>query len=299
MPVKVNISYSMFASRMPLPGRRVVIQPPPRDIRRRLSLVGGLKSNTPDFRPRRIILLRHGQSLGNVDESAYCTTPDWRIPLTDIGRNQATDAGRRLRNIICEKDAAVLFYNSPYIRAKQTLDRIKPFFDDKDIVACLEEPRISEQQIGNFQNVQQILDAKSERSKFGRFFYRFPTGEAGLDVYSRVSSFIPTMVRDCTRYGTAGQDLDNLNVIIVTHGLALRFFLMRWFQFSVEDFELSRNPDNCELITMNKIRDSSGHGWMELNEENRISLFLPQSAGIPRNVHMHMLERQQSSSSLD
>ena len=42
-----------------------------------------------DFRPRRIILLRHGQSLGNVDESAYVTTADWRIPLTDLGRKQA------------------------------------------------------------------------------------------------------------------------------------------------------------------------------------------------------------------
>ena len=43
----------------------------------------------PDFRPRRIILLRHGQSLGNVDESAYVETADWRIPLTDLGRKQA------------------------------------------------------------------------------------------------------------------------------------------------------------------------------------------------------------------
>lgn len=42
-----------------------------------------------DFRPKRIILLRHGQSLGNVDESAYVTTADWRIPLTDLGKDQA------------------------------------------------------------------------------------------------------------------------------------------------------------------------------------------------------------------
>ncbi len=62
------------------------------------------------------------------------------------------------------------------------------------------------------------IAAKAERSKFGRFFYRFPSGEAGLDVYSRVSSFIPTLVRDCTRYSVEGQDLDNMNVIIVTHG---------------------------------------------------------------------------------
>jgi len=42
-----------------------------------------------DFRPKRIFLLRHGQSLGNVDESAYVTTADWRIPLTDLGKDQA------------------------------------------------------------------------------------------------------------------------------------------------------------------------------------------------------------------
>ena len=45
--------------------------------------------NDLDFRPKRIILLRHGQSLGNVDESAYVTTADWRIPLTDLGKDQA------------------------------------------------------------------------------------------------------------------------------------------------------------------------------------------------------------------
>ena len=138
-----------------------------------------------------------------------------------------------------------------------------PFFNEKEVVSCLEEPRISEQQLGNFQNVQEILDAKAERSKFGRFYFRFPTGEAGLDVYNRVSSFIPTFVRDCTQYDIAGHDLDNLNIVIITHGLALRFFLMRWFQWSVHDFEQSENPENCELIIMNKIKDSDGHAWME------------------------------------
>ncbi|KAL3781140.1 hypothetical protein ACHAW5_002406 [Stephanodiscus triporus] len=250
-----------------------------------------IPKNNTDFRPRRIILLRHGQSMGNVDESAYVNTADWRIPLTDLGRKQAHEAGKNLRELICEKDASVVFYHSPYLRAKQTLDVIMPFFNDKEVFACLEEPRMSEQQIGNFQCVQQVLDAKAERSKFGRFFYRFPSGEAGLDVYSRVSSFIPTLVRDCTRYSNSGQELDNLNVVIVTHGLALRFFLMRWFQWSVDDFEKSWNPENCELVTMNKIIDSThGHAWMELNEQNRVSLGLPQSCRVPRNVHVHRLQ---------
>ena len=37
--------------------------------------------------PKRIILVRHGESLGNVDESAYCSISDWKIPLTEQVRS--------------------------------------------------------------------------------------------------------------------------------------------------------------------------------------------------------------------
>lgn len=36
--------------------------------------------------------------------------------------------------------------------------------------------------------------------------------------YAGVSSFIPTLIRDCTQYDIAGHKLDNLNIVIVTHG---------------------------------------------------------------------------------
>jgi hypothetical protein len=32
--------------------------------------------------PKRIILIRHGESLGNIDDTAYATIPDWKIPMT-------------------------------------------------------------------------------------------------------------------------------------------------------------------------------------------------------------------------
>eukprot|EP00952_Eustigmatos_sp_NYUAD-ZCMA_P007701 32457-Eustigmatos_ZCMA.PRE.1 len=82
----------------------------------------------------------------------------------------------------------------------------------------------------------------------GRFYYRFPQGESGLDVYTRVrimnlfeqpswrcsigfmpgwddvrcvqvTSFISTMFRDFADIHIGRPDL---NVIIVTHGLTLR-----------------------------------------------------------------------------
>ncbi|KAG0449485.1 hypothetical protein HPP92_027332 [Vanilla planifolia] len=39
--------------------------------------------------PKRIILVRHGESMGNLDTAAYTTTPDYKIPLTPLGFEQA------------------------------------------------------------------------------------------------------------------------------------------------------------------------------------------------------------------
>ena len=44
------------------------------------------------------------------------------------------------------------------------------------------ESRISEQQFGNFHNVFQVLYSKAKQHIFGRLYYRFPSGEEGLDV---------------------------------------------------------------------------------------------------------------------
>jgi broad specificity phosphatase PhoE len=64
-----------------------------------------------------------------------------------------------------------------------------------------------------------MVTSKRDREQFGRFYYRFPEGESGLDVYTRVTSFISTMFRD---FGDAHICRPDLNVIIVTHGLTLR-----------------------------------------------------------------------------
>lgn len=168
------------------------------------------------------------------------------------------------------------------------MEELYKHLSDEQMISIREEPRISEQQFGNFQNVEEVLQAKQERHEFGRFYYRFKSGEAGLDVYSRVSSFISTLVRDCQQYQKAGYDLDDINVVIVTHGLSLRLFLMRWFQFSVEEFEASQNPGNAKLVVMKK-KCVGGHRWYELTDEHRQALCLPVTCGLPKNVQLHGL----------
>ena len=46
-------------------------------------------------------------------------------------------------------------------------------FDTNYIVGVREEPRLTEQQFGNFQNLATIRDSKQERARFGRFYYRY------------------------------------------------------------------------------------------------------------------------------
>ncbi|EKX37724.1 hypothetical protein GUITHDRAFT_158572 [Guillardia theta CCMP2712] len=183
------------------------------------------------------MLVRHGESEGNSDDSVYTRVSDWRISLTQRGRQQARAAGHKLKELAGASD--VFFYYSPYYRTVQTCEEILQAFNPEQVRGMREEPRMAEQQFGNLQNLTSIKKSKDERHKYGRFFYRFPDGEAGLDVYTRVTSFIDTLRRDHTE--------EDCTVIIVTHGLALRLFLMAWFQWTVEEFEMTQNPNNCGI----------------------------------------------------
>lgn len=41
-----------------------------------------------------------------------------------------------------------------------------------------------------------------------------------------------------------------MNLIIVSHGLALRVFLMRWYKWTVEQFEGLHNFGNTGMLVM-------------------------------------------------
>ena len=225
-------------------------------------------------RAKRIILIRHGESLGNLDDHAYVSTADWKIPLSDRGRQQAEEAGKRLRELIADEPFFV--YTSPYLRTRQTLDGILKSFDNEtQLLGFREEPRIVEQQFGNYQDLDEVRQAKRARHRFGRFFYRFPNGESGLDVYQRVTSFISTLFRDAQQLRSKRGSIDDVNIVLMTHGLTLRLFLMRWFQYTVEEFEESKNPRNTEIVVMNRVETDSGVQYYELAEESCETMKFP------------------------
>lgn len=111
-------------------------------------------------RPQRIILVRHGESEGNIDEGAYTRIPDSKIALTDVGWKQAVLCGKKIRKIIENDDVddwQVYFYVSPYRRTLQTLRGIGMAFEQERIAGVREEPRLREQDFGGLVFLALIL----------------------------------------------------------------------------------------------------------------------------------------------
>jgi broad specificity phosphatase PhoE len=198
------------------------------------------------MRPNRIILIRHGESEGNIDKSQYLTFPDYALNLTPKGIEQAREAGKTLKDLIGNEGLYV--YLSPYFRTRQTFQCLNESVS-ANIVKCFEDPRIREQDWGHLRHPNEGEEIMQARDKFSTFYYRIPDGESGADVYDRVTTFMDTLFRDFNKTDYPP------NVLLVTHGLTMRLFLMRWFHWTVEEFETLRNPRNCQMVVMQKRSD--------------------------------------------
>lgn len=214
------------------------------------------------------------------------------MPLSNKGLRQAREAGNVIQQIVGKTDP-VIIYVSPYRRTKQTLEEVKLGLSN-DVLLTREEPRLREQDFGNFQNPSLIIKAKKERTKFGRFFYRFPDGESGADVFDRIAAFCHTFHADLENVGNP-----DATAIFITHGITARLFVMRWLHWSVEDFEGLYNPPNCGLLHLRRVEvrkngmlnnssvSGSGRGVAyRLTEDSRKLIKSPQERGLGRGLQL-------------
>lgn len=221
---------------------------------------------------KRIFLIRHGESEGNIGltkkDGNY--KPDPIIELTEKGIEQAKDAGRHLKTYIDENHIDLnnsALWVSPYIRTRQTAKYIN---DILNINTRYEDPRIVEQDFGNFDSIDMCKWEETDKASYvtnqaryynptARFFAKTSNGEAPSDVYNRVSTFIETIFRD---------DFENL--FIVTHGITMRVFLIRWFHYPVEWFYEEPNPNNCCVRLIEKEDDKYiDRGYIFKEENNK------------------------------
>jgi len=181
--------------------------------------------------------------MGNLDPTIYSSIPDNQVPLSDLGKQQAEATGLKLRKLIGSE--TVRFFVSPYKRSRQTYEYIcKGLGIDESKYTWREDARLREQDWGNFQNVEAVKLQLIERKKFGSFYYRFPNGESGADVYDRVTSFWSSITREWKNKNCLE------NFVIVSHGITCRMILMRYFKWTVDEYGKLWNFDNCQVAVL-------------------------------------------------
>ncbi|HEY0636360.1 MAG TPA: histidine phosphatase family protein [Pseudonocardiaceae bacterium] len=197
-----------------------------------------------------IVVLRHAECLGNVDQGAYTRIPDHALPLTPRGSAAAAALGPAVRARLGAGPVAC--YVSPYLRARRTLELLAL----SDLLErVVPEPRLREQDWGNLQDPAGQALARHERDQFGHFFYRFERGESGADVDDRVAAFVAEL-----EHRVVTEPAHPRTVLLVTHGLTMRLLARRLFGWSVELFESLSNPEPGEHRVL---RRAGGRWWLD------------------------------------
>ena len=209
--------------------------------------------------PKNIFLVRHGQSLGNVNKSVYYTTPDSKITLTEKGKEQALDAGARICSLSKLLDGQNTWFHvcySPYERAKETKDILVDFMlsDRKLITFQREDPRLREREWGKLRDLNDTH--KGNKDHFFDFFYKPDGGESFADCYDRVSNF-----HQWLEFNSKEE-----NVIIVAHGESIKCYMAYLLGWTEQEFSRYKNPKNCEVFLIEK-----GYNNFELSKHTPTS----------------------------
>lgn len=205
----------------------------------------------------RIFLVRHGESLGNIDGRSYRQFGDHNVPLSEWGYAQAVEAGRAitacLDQLPRDEIGKLDIWYSPYLRTRQSKDALLETLPDHIIGHVREDYLLREQDFGLF---TEIYDRAEQRAKFpeefdkwarlrsnsGKFYARPPDGESRADVAQRVRLFLSTVMHDVEN----GRD----SIVIVGHGVTNRAFEMNFLKHTVDWFERSDNPGNADVTVI-------------------------------------------------
>jgi len=199
-----------------------------------------------------IYIIRHGESVGNVNKAIYKSVPDHAVNLTDKGIVQCETAGEILTKFILsskfnETNELGIYY-SPFVRTIQTTNVILKKLKESGLSPkfVYENALIREQEWQSRFGEESTMsltglnsNVMKDRINFGIFFYRFDSGESCADVYDRCKSFI-------NEINFNSKSLPR-NLIVVTHGMTMRVLLMAMCNKTVKEFESWNKPDNCEI----------------------------------------------------
>ncbi|WP_172123123.1 MULTISPECIES: histidine phosphatase family protein [unclassified Devosia] len=224
--------------------------------------------------PRRLWIVRHGESTGNVARQAAMDAGlseinidhrDIDVPLSPLGEEQAIALGRWFARNRHEGLPEVVLA-SPYARANRTAELICEHggFTDAEFIA---DERLREKEFGILDRLttagiqERFPDQARFRTLLGKFYHRPPAGESWCDVVLRLRSLMDTIG---LHHG--GQD-----VLIVSHQvvvLCLRYLLERLSEEEILAIDREGDVANCSITEYHFAEGTRKGGELVLKRYN-------------------------------
>lgn len=219
-----------------------------------------------------VYLVRHGQSLANVNREAHAQLSDPLIPLSVLGEKQPWPAGEAIAhhmkaNGLPEK---VRFFHSEYLRAQKTCEGVMAGFQHILPPRLVKvdhraDSRIHELEFGWLSGLSDEerqaalaslgnaeLQSKLLRRNGAKFFDRRAGGESPADVEVRLRPFFGALYRDVEDNGIT-------HFVVVSHGLTNRVFAKAWLNKDFRWYEEQMNPRNCAVRYLPSDKTDGGY----------------------------------------
>lgn len=204
------------------------------------------------------ILVRHGESTANRDESVRHYTEECDIPLTDTGVRESVDIAKQISiqlNQYLYKGASnpVTVVLSPYLRAKQTFQHIKNHVGNdfiQNIEKVVEDVRLRELDYGTHRHktIEEREECKRQIAKMGSaFYYQYTGGESYTTLLTRLSTLNNEILIDWKE-----RDCPPQIVLMVAHAHVLAAFDILLMKKDIS--EVNYKMPNCEIRHYIKIK---------------------------------------------
>lgn len=159
-----------------------------------------LDSASDERRVAELVLVRHGESEGNLADRAALEAHrpvldidvrDADVELSSTGAEQARAVQEHLRGMP-EEEWPTAVVSSPYRRARQTAQIA---LEGVDVPLVVDE-RVRERDLGAFDGLtwigieEQFPEESARRQRVGKYYYRPPGGESWCDVVLRVRQLL-------------------------------------------------------------------------------------------------------------
>jgi probable phosphoglycerate mutase len=190
----------------------------------------------------RLVLVRHGQSHGNVDRRLDTRPPG--AELTDLGRDQARVFARDLLH------PPGMIAHSVAVRAAQTAGEISGEVGlDAQEFEGIHEVQVGELEDRNDDDAIASFESVYQRWHEGDLDVPMPGGETGNEVLDR---YVPVLTQLRMRY--LDDDAWHGDIVVVSHGAAIR--LVSAVLAGVDGgFALDHHLANTESIVLAPITD--------------------------------------------